>query len=310
MKKDLKRILAYSTVSQLGLMMLAIGMGEVTGAVFHLITHGFFKALLFLSAGSVIHGLPGRRSTVGVDDVGGLVKTMPRTYEAFLIGALAISGFFPFAGFFSKDMILARAFESGSAGLALAASLIAVGSSFYIFRMFFLTFHGERPQQAGNAEHAHEADPWMLIPMSLLASCSLGLGVVGPMLHALSWSVASVATGLALVGAGSAYVLSMKLPAWDWQWRSAHPMLERRLDADLGWQEFSTWPARGVSAFARELSSVWDLRIWDAWTEAAADSCVGLGEGISGISRGLVNEYLWWMLAGTAVIACLIALCF
>ncbi|PIR15790.1 MAG: NADH-quinone oxidoreductase subunit L, partial [Elusimicrobia bacterium CG11_big_fil_rev_8_21_14_0_20_64_6] len=142
-KKDLKRILAYSTVSHLGLMMLALGLGRTGVALFHLIVHGFFKAALFLCTGNIAHAL--HRSTASVDDAGGLRKSMRLTYLAFMLAALSLAGVFPFGGFFSKDAILDSAWHHGGA-LAVMGMLVAAGSAFYIFRMLFLAFYGARPE--------------------------------------------------------------------------------------------------------------------------------------------------------------------
>ncbi|HNC11406.1 MAG TPA: NADH-quinone oxidoreductase subunit L, partial [Cyclobacteriaceae bacterium] len=137
-QNDIKKVLAYSTVSQLGLMFLALGLGAFTAGIFHMATHAFFKALLFLGAGSVIHALSGEQD---MRSMGGLRKYLPITFATFLIGVLAISGIPPFAGFFSKDEILANAFAHNPIvwGIALLASLLTV---FYMFRLLYLTFFG------------------------------------------------------------------------------------------------------------------------------------------------------------------------
>ena len=175
-KRDLKQILAYSTVSHLGLMMLALGLNQVGVAVFHLVVHGFFKAVLFLCAGNVAHAL--HQSTASVDQVGGLRKAMPLTYACFWVAALSLSGVFPFAGFFSKDAILDAAWHHGGA-LAAIAMAISAGSAFYIFRMLFLTFHGERAEQTGPSSSAHEAEAVMTVPVLFLAIGALIVGWFG-----------------------------------------------------------------------------------------------------------------------------------
>ena len=138
-QNDIKKILAYSTVSQLGLMFVALGAGSFTAAMFHLTTHAFFKALLFLAAGSVIHALSGEQNIL---KMGGLRHKIPVTFWVFLMGSLAISGIPPFAGFFSKDMILAGAFEASPVLWAVSV-LVALMTSFYIFRLLFIVFWGE-----------------------------------------------------------------------------------------------------------------------------------------------------------------------
>ncbi|WML46227.1 NADH-quinone oxidoreductase subunit L [Neobacillus sp. PS3-40] len=165
---DIKRVLAYSTVSQLGYMMLALGSGSYVGGVFHLMTHAFFKALLFLAAGSVIHAV----HTQEIEEMGGLWKKLRITGPLFLIGALSISGVPLFAGFFSKDEILAAAWEGGHPILFLLALIAAFFTAFYMFRLFFMVFTGE---QRSKKEHVHESPASMTFPMILLGI----LAVVG-----------------------------------------------------------------------------------------------------------------------------------
>ena len=139
-QNDIKKVLAYSTVSQLGFMFMALGVGAYTAAVFHVMTHAFFKALLFLGSGSVIHGMHAEQD---IQKMGGLKKYMPQTYITFLLGTIAISGIFPFSGFFSKDEILWNAYANGSPILWGAGVLAAFCTAFYMFRLLYLTFYGE-----------------------------------------------------------------------------------------------------------------------------------------------------------------------
>ncbi len=171
-QNDIKRVLAYSTVSQLGYMFLACGLGAYTAGMFHLMTHAFFKALLFLGAGSVMHALSGE---LDLRNMGGLRKHMPYTYWTFLAGALALSGVFPFAGFFSKDEILWHALESGRTLHWVLGVAGALMTAFYVFRLFFLTFHGSPRSKA----HPHESPPNMTWPLVFLAVLSLGGGFLG-----------------------------------------------------------------------------------------------------------------------------------
>ncbi|MEI6274699.1 MAG: NADH-quinone oxidoreductase subunit L [Prolixibacteraceae bacterium] len=174
-QNDIKKILAYSTVSQLGLMFVALGSGAFTGAVFHLTTHAFFKALLFLAAGSVIHALHGEQD---IRKMGGLKDKIPVTFWLFAIGSLAISGIPPFAGFFSKDMILTGAFHSGYVlwTLSVAAALM---TAFYMFRLLFLVFWGKVAVAADPKHPVHESPKIMTIPMSVLAVLSIIGGWIG-----------------------------------------------------------------------------------------------------------------------------------
>lgn len=171
-QNDIKRVLAYSTVSQLGYMFLACGMGAFTAGMFHLMTHAFFKALLFLGAGSVMHGLAGE---LDIRKMGGLRKYMPYTYWTFLAGALALSGVFPFAGFFSKDEILWHALEGGLTIHWVLGVCGALMTAFYVFRVFFLAFHGVPRTKV----HAHESPPNMIAPLVFLAILSIGGGLLG-----------------------------------------------------------------------------------------------------------------------------------
>lgn len=172
---DIKKVLAYSTVSQLGLMFLALGLGAFTAGIFHMATHAFFKALLFLGAGSVIHALSGEQD---MRNMGGLKKYLPVTFATFLIGVLAISGIPPFAGFFSKDEILANAFAYNPVvwGLALFASLLTV---FYMFRLLYLTFFGNVRASAHAMSHIHESPKSITIPLICLAVLSIVGGFIG-----------------------------------------------------------------------------------------------------------------------------------
>ena len=159
-QNDIKRVLAYSTVSQLGYMFLAMGVGAYAAGIFHLYTHAFFKALLFLGSGAVIHALAGEQD---LRRMGGLKKELPITYWTFLIGALAIAGVPRLAGFFSKDEILFRTFASGHTLLWVVGLLTSLLTAIYMFRLVFLAFHGERapmPADAGaprtHEPHAHD----------------------------------------------------------------------------------------------------------------------------------------------------------
>ncbi|MBK9015037.1 MAG: hypothetical protein IPM82_13720 [Saprospiraceae bacterium] len=153
MQTDIKKVLAYSTVSQLGLMFMALGLGAYTAAIFHVITHAFFKALLFLGSGSIIHAMSGEQD---IRLMGGLRKKLPITYRTFLIGTLAISGIPPLAGFFSKDQILASALEAAPIFFVLGLG-VSLMTAFYMFRLLFLTFFGEFRGTEEQRHHLHES---------------------------------------------------------------------------------------------------------------------------------------------------------
>jgi len=234
-QNDIKKVLAYSTVSQLGFMFVALGVGAYTAALFHVITHAFFKALLFLGAGSVIHGLHEEQD---IRNMGGLKKLLPITYITFFIANLAIAGIPPFSGFFSKDEILAHTFASNKVAYVILA-IIAGITAFYMFRLLFLVFFNEYRGKL-KAEKIHESPASMAIPLIILAILStiggfIGLPEVfhfphllgdflGPVLqpavnfsnshsltHAIShsdeWLVMGISVVVSLVGIGLAYSL-------------------------------------------------------------------------------------------------------
>lgn len=175
MQNDIKKVLAYSTVSQLGYMFLGLSVAAYTGGMFHVLTHAFFKALLFLGAGSVIHAMSNEQD---IRNMGGLRKHLPITFWTFLIGTIAIAGIPPFAGFFSKDEILAHVWEHNKLlwGLGVLGSAM---TSFYMFRLLFLTFFGEFRGTAEQKHHLHESPLSMTIPLMVLAA----LSVVGGFLN-------------------------------------------------------------------------------------------------------------------------------
>jgi NADH-quinone oxidoreductase subunit L len=155
-QNDIKRVLAYSTVSQLGYMFLAMGVGAYAAGIFHLYTHAFFKALLFLGSGAVIHALSGEQD---LRRMGGLKRELPVTYWTFLVGALAIAGVPGLAGFFSKDEILYRTYSSGHLVLWMVGLLTSLLTAVYMFRLVFLAFHGDRAREPGAPEHPEEEEP-------------------------------------------------------------------------------------------------------------------------------------------------------
>jgi len=172
-QNDIKKILAYSTVSQLGYMFLVLGVGGFTAGIFHVMTHAFFKALLFLGAGSVIHAVHEQ----DIQKMGGLKAAMPMTYKTFLVAALAIAGIPPLSGFFSKDEILSRAFSHGSPVLWFAGWMTAGLTAFYMFRLVSLTFEGE--ERWSHDKHPHESPRIMTFPLLVLAVLSALGGFIG-----------------------------------------------------------------------------------------------------------------------------------
>jgi NADH-quinone oxidoreductase subunit L len=223
-QNDIKKVLAYSTVSQLGFMFIGVGVGAFTAGVFHLVTHAFFKACLFLGSGSVIHAMGGEQD---VRKMGGLWKKIPITAWTFLIATIAIAGFPPFSGFFSKDEILASAFATPYFPLAgkfvyILGTIAALFTSFYMFRLFFLTFTGQFRGTHEQEHHLHESPPTMTIPLVILAFLSLVGGFIGiphvighnwlhdwlhsvipvnvEISHSVEWLVMAVSTVVAIIG--------------------------------------------------------------------------------------------------------------
>jgi NADH-quinone oxidoreductase subunit L len=240
-QNDIKRVLAYSTISQLGYMFLACGVGAFTAGIFHLMTHAFFKALLFLGAGSVMHAMAGE---LDMRKMGALKPHLPRTYWTFLIGTLALAGIFPFAGFFSKDEILWQTLNQGGIVLWALGAGAAFMTATYMFRAVFMTFHGKSRVDHGVAHHLHESPGIMTVPLMILAVLSLIGGFIGfPVIegankfaeflapvfappagfpkaheaahHAVSFEVAMMAVSLVIAGLGIflAYRLYIKNPA-------------------------------------------------------------------------------------------------
>ena len=231
---DIKKVLAYSTVSQLGYMFMAAGVGAYTAAVFHLMTHAFFKALLFLGSGSVIHGMHEEQDIM---KMGGLQKHMPKTFATFAIGTVAIAGIPPFAGFWSKDEILWSAFAShhglGGPVLWIVGAITALLTAFYMTRLTCLTFLGEERFDHHHV-HPHESPALMVVPLIVLAVLSIVGGLLGvphysvlehwlePVVGhhsletaapALEWVLMGVSTVIAFIGVGAGYTLYVKNPS-------------------------------------------------------------------------------------------------
>ena len=229
---DIKRVLAYSTISQLGYMFLGVGVGAFSAGIFHVMTHAFFKALLFLCAGSVMHALGGEQDMF---KMGGLRKKLPITYATMLTATLAISAIPPFSGFFSKDLILESAYNSGHRALWILGVITAAMTSFYMFRLIFLTFHGESRVEAEKVPHIHESPRVMTVPLMVLAVMAVIGGWVGlpegvlwgnkvsqflapsvgeftPILHGGFLMLTGVSLGLALLGIIVAWYFYIKAP--------------------------------------------------------------------------------------------------
>jgi NADH-quinone oxidoreductase subunit L len=331
-QNDIKRVLAYSTVSQLGYMFLACGVGAFTAGIFHLMTHAFFKALLFLGSGSVIHALSGEQD---MRKMGSLSKHLPITFTTMFIATLAIAGIPGLSGFFSKDEILWKAFSSphGSVALWAIGALAAGITAFYMFRLVFLTFFGASRMEPQVEKHVHES-PWsMTVPLMLLAVFSVIGGWVGipevlgghnvfeewlapvfghgraggheaahhPVALELGLMGASVA--VALCGIGLAYYLYRVRTEKPKRIAEAVPGLY-----DVVYNKYYVDEIYDI-LFVRRIvdGSVW---LWQAFDTAFVDGIVngiaaavrGAGDRIRRLQTGMVGNYAFSLLLGAIVI--------
>jgi NADH-quinone oxidoreductase subunit L len=318
---DIKRVLAYSTVSQLGFMFLALGVGAFATAIFHLMTHAFFKALLFLGAGSVIHGTGGEQD---IRRMGGLRTKMPVTWWTFLVATLAIAGAPGFAGFFSKDEILWHTWATGHQTLWLVAAVTAALTAFYMFRLLFVTFTGRLRAGHEVAHHVHESPAVMTVPLVVLAALSLLGGWVGlpeawlwggafgrflaPVLGhphlevhgaGIEGALMLTATLLAAAGAGLAYLFYVR-----------DPSLPERMSARLGsvyrllvgkyWVD-EIYDALVVRPYVRLSDALWrivDQSLIDGVVNGTARAVVANGEVWRRVQSGNVQHYALVFLGG------------
>ena len=275
---DIKKVLAYSTVSQLGYMFLGLGVGAYAAAVFHVMTHAFFKALLFLGAGSVIHGMHEEQD---IRRMGGLRRAMPTTYGTFAVGCLAIAGFPLLSGFFSKDLILEHVFAGGSGLLWLTGSLGAGLTALYMFRLLFLTFWGETRATPEVAGRIHESPRVMTVPLVVLAVLSVVGGyftlpdLLAPLYgHAhphVPLLVKYLPTLLALAGISAAYWLYVQNPAAaeriGRRFAVVHRLLLNKYYVD---EVYDAAVVRPLMAAADWLWRVWDTLVIDGLVNGTA----------------------------------------
>ncbi len=325
---DIKKVLAYSTVSQLGYMFLGLGVGAYTGAFFHVLTHAFFKALLFLGAGSVIHAMSNEQD---MRKMGGLKGKLKITFITMLIGTLAISGIPPFAGFFSKDEILAHAFAH-SETMYVIGVITAMFTSFYMFRMLYLTFYGKFRGTSEQEHHLHESPPTMTIPLIVLAALSIVGGFIGipevlgghhwlehflapvfaqstPLLpkSELSGSteitlmVASVAGAvLALIYAYVRYVKNAHVPAADDEERPGLVSLSyHKFYVDEIYDFLVRKPLDGLSVF---FYKVVDLLVIDGIVNGLGKISVRSSKSLRLLQTGNVGFYIFMMVVGIIAI--------
>jgi NADH-quinone oxidoreductase subunit L len=332
---DIKKVLAYSTVSQLGYMFLACGVGAFSAGIFHLMTHAFFKALLFLAAGSVIHAMGGEQD---MNRMGGLSKKIRWTYGTMLIATLAITGIPPLAGFFSKDAILLGAYQiPGGHPLYALGLLTALLTSFYMFRLIFLTFHG-KPRYDDRKVHVHES-PWsMLGPLVVLAVLSVvGGWVAAPALlggpdyfanfltpvfggkesaevlgeaaaHTLELTLAFVAVGAALAGWGVAYWLYLVRPEKaDGLAKSMAPAYRTLLNkyyVDELYDAVIVKPLVWIST--NVLWRVVDVEAIDGTVNGIAGGATAIGDGVRHTQSGNTRSYAVWVVVGALLVLAVI----
>jgi NADH-quinone oxidoreductase subunit L len=335
-QNDLKRILAYSTISQLGYMFVACGAGVFSAGIFHLMTHAFFKSLLFLSAGSVMHALEGE---LDVQKMGGLRHKMKITWLTFFIATLAISGVPPLAGFFSKDAILAASYEGplGKPFLYWLAAITAGLTAFYMFRALFLTFHGRSRLMPELKRHAHESGPAMTRPLLVLAFFSIVAGWISlphalgggewfhhylaPVFgssetvlksaaaldaaHALS-PLALVAISLLFAGTGIAvsywfYLRAPEAPnSLAARFRGAYRVLVNKYYVDEIYHALFvrplTWTSDRIFWRAMDAKAIDSLLV-----EGSAEATTGLGGILRRMQSGNLRSYAAWVLLGAVL---------
>jgi NADH-quinone oxidoreductase subunit L len=321
---DIKRVLAYSTVSQLGYMFVGVGVGAYAAGIYHLVTHAFFKALLFLGAGSVIHALSGEQD---LRKMGGLARKIPATWYTMLVATVAISGLPPFSGFFSKDEILAGAYFAGK---PVIFALLLIGSAlttFYMWRLVLLAFHGRSRVDHEVAHHVHESPSVMTIPLVILAVLAAGAGVWGlPGQHgtALSRFLAPVLAGDHAAGAGhhgpswalmvTSVVASLAGLAVAWQLylrgrvdvakigvpqSGLHRLLLNKYYVD---ELYDRVFVRPLFALSRWCAEAFDARVIDGAVNGVAAVIARAAAGLRRYQTGFVMNYALSMLVGVVAL--------
>ncbi len=327
-QNDIKKVLAYSTVSQLGYMFLALGVGAYTGAVFHVMTHAFFKALLFLGAGSVIHAMGGQQD---IRNMGGLKKYMSVTHITFLLGCLAIAGMPPFSGFFSKDEILAAAFESnGKGGIVLwgVGVLTAIMTAFYMFRLYAMTFLGKFRGTHEQEHHLHESPKAMTIPLVILAILSVVGGWIGipevfmhggqrleaflepvfaqsnalaekhPLSHATEYMLMGVSVGAALIALIYAWTKFSKYEKTDAEETGLGKVLANKWYVDELYDAIIVKP---VQSIAKYLNNIFEKKGVDGFVNGVGKAVNYGSRQIRLLQSGQVGNYVLMMVLGILI---------
>jgi len=301
-ENDIKRVLAYSTISQLGYMMAGLGAGSVIAGFFHLTTHAFFKALLFLAAGSVIHSM----GTNDIWEMGKLAKKMPQTALVFVIGTLALAGIFPFSGFFSKDEILLFTYKTGSVIPFFFVMATVFLTAFYMFRVIFVVFWGRREPKG----HPHESPPVMTLPMWLLAILSVIAGFpkewfmsfLGEHVKIAAGSLPFVSLLLAGLGVLLAYLMYQKESLSPEKVRTSllpvHSLLKRKYFMD----DVYEFLYRNGLLLISTLAGWFDRYIVDGFVNLVSWSTGQAGRILRKFQTGQIQDYLYGILFGLLVL--------
>ncbi len=330
-QNDIKRVLAYSTISQIGYMFIGCGVGAYAAGMFHLYTHAFFKSLLFLAAGSVMHALSGEQD---MRKMGGLRKYLPRTFPPFLIGAIAISGVPFFSGFFSKDAILTRSFAEGQYFVWALGLMGAVLTAFYMFRLIFLTFFGEERMDDHAREHLHESPKVMTVPLAILAFFSVVAGYIGlpvvlgeradwfhrflepvikpSQLHHVAagteWLLILTSVAVALFGIYIAYIFYQQKPQTPHALVRRFPWLYKLLYNKYYVDEI--YNAVFVNPMIKGSSAIYDhfdLKVIDGAVNGSASVTGWTGKVLSYLQTGFIKDYALVFFLGVVIfIGCLL----
>jgi NADH-quinone oxidoreductase subunit L len=325
-QNDIKRVLAYSTISQLGYMFIGCGVGAYDAGIFHLYTHAFFKGLLFLAAGSVIHALSGEQD---MRKMGGLKKYLPRTYPPFLVGAIAIAGVPFFSGFFSKDAILTQAFAQKHYLIWALGLSGAIMTAFYMFRLIFMTFHGAERLEAEAKRHLHESPKIMTVPLAVLAFFSVVAGYIGlpvvlgekanlfrsflePVIMpaaeghlglGMEWTLILISIIVAVLGIILAYVFYIKNPQIPRTLAARFPLIYKLLYGKYYVDEiygavFIRPLVRGSDWIYRNF----DLKVVDGTINGSAAATSFFARILSAFQTGLIKDYALIFLLGVAIV--------
>ncbi len=321
---DIKRVLAYSTVSQLGYMFIGIGVGAYAAGIYHLVTHAFFKALLFLGAGSVIHALSGEQD---LRKMGGLWRKLPQTRDVMLVATLAISGLPPFSGFFSKDEILAGAWFNHRYAVFALGLIGSALTAFYMWRLVFLTFFGGSRVDHEVAHHVHESPAVMTLPLWILALLAAGAGVWGvpwadgtlighfldPVLgggtggegehHGPAWGLMAVSVLAALGGIAVAWQMYPRgradLAKIGQPQNAVHRVLLHKYYVD---ELYDVLFVRPIGRMARWCAQAFDLGVIDGAVNGVAELVLRAAGQLRRVQTGFVMNYALTMLIGVVAL--------